>query len=318
MTALRSAAGTDRVPSTTANAIPDPGEADMGGGRISAILAASDLGPTSDEVVRTAAMLAEVLGAELHLLNALEIDRLPALEAPIYPERVEQARDLLAEQAFRMAPGLDPANVLVVDHAADKAILTRAAEVGAGLIVVGPHGGGAARARLLGTTAETLIRGAEVPVLVVRGHLRLPVRRIGVPTDFSTPSCGALDVALRLARPLGGEAEIRLFHVGWPPEGMDGPTPVDRSPGLTLLSHAEEAAARAGESSRLVRTELVWGISPTDSISEHAREEEMALLVIGTRGRGWVERLLVGSVAAGVARQAHCPVLLVPPRFGES
>lgn len=45
-------------------------------GEIRSILAATDLGPASDEVVRAAAALAACTGARLHLINALEIERL--------------------------------------------------------------------------------------------------------------------------------------------------------------------------------------------------------------------------------------------------
>lgn len=285
-------------------------------GKIEAVLAASDLGPASDEVVRAAAAVAEMLGAELHLLNALEIERLPALEAPLYPRRVEQAGDLLAEQAHRLAPAIDAGNVRVMDYAPDRAIQARAAEVGAGLVVLGPHRGGQARARVLGTTADAVIRGAEVPVLVVNGRLHLPVRRIGVPTDFSQPAGAALDLALALAGPLGGsEAEVHLFHVAGPATRMDDDAALGRRLGAMLANQADAAAPRAG-SPRPARTEVVWGARPADAISDYARTDALDLLVVGTQGHGRLRRLFTGSVASGVARQASCPVLLVPPSFG--
>lgn len=282
--------------------------------RIGAILAASDLGPASDEVVRTAAALAGRLGAELHLLNALEIERLPAMEAPIYPKRVEQAEDLLAEQAQRLSLALDARHRVVLDYVAHKAIQSRAADVGAGLIVIGPHRGGDVGARILGTTAEQVLRGAEVPVLVVRGRLHLPLRCIGVPTDFSVPADRALDVALALLERLGREdgPEIRLFHVASPAERVEGMAALERN----LASQAEAAEGRADGAPHVLRTEVLRGERVTDAICDHAGNEAMDLLVTGTQGKSGLRRLVLGSVAAGVARQAHCPVLLVPPSPG--
>ncbi len=283
------------------------------------MLAASDLGPASDEVVGAAAALAERLGAELHLMNALEIESLPDLEAPSFPGRIRQAESLLSEQARRAAGTRIPTSLRVLNHAADQAIAARAKEVGAGVVVIGPHRGGEAGARFLGTTAEKVIRGAEVPVLVVRGRLGLPLRRIGVPTDFSDASSGALDVALALAGPLGGPGtEIRLVHAGWTVERADGPGVVEHTLGPKLAGQAEEAVARAGGTPHLVRTEVSWGVSPTDTIIDHARKQEIDLIVIGTQGQGGLRRLIVGSVASGLARQAPCSVLLVPPSFGET
>jgi hypothetical protein len=61
-------------------------------GEIRSILAATDLGAASDEVVRAAAGLAERTGARLHLINALEIERLPGMENPTYPTSCSPTR----------------------------------------------------------------------------------------------------------------------------------------------------------------------------------------------------------------------------------
>src|SRR5690606_37126627 len=96
-------------------------------------------------------------------------------------------------------------------------------------IVLGPHRGGPASAHFLGTTADRVIRTAEVPCLVVSEPLDAPVRAIGVPLDCSDLSQGALEVALAWALQLGGGEEgeghppIRLVHVGWPVDLADVP-----------------------------------------------------------------------------------------------
>jgi nucleotide-binding universal stress UspA family protein len=291
-------------------------------GEIRSILAATDLGPASDEVVRAAAALAERTGARLHLVNALEIGQLPGMENPTYPDRVQQANDLLADQARRVAGAAAVDSLAVVEYAAHRAIEARVAEVSADLVVVGPHRGGPAGARFLGTTADRVIRTAAVPTLVVRGPLAFPLRRIGVPTDLSPPAAGALEAALALAAECGDAAgpgpEIRVFYVGWSVERADGPAAWEQQLSNSLDAQVEAAVARAGGGPFDVRTEVVWGIVPGDSIADHARAQQMDLLVLGTHGQGGLRRLLVGSVASGVASQAPCPVLLVPPSFGEA
>lgn len=288
---------------------------------IRSILAASDLGPASDEVVGSAAALASRLGAGLHLLHSLDPRRLPPLESPTYPARRWQAEQMLAEQARRAAPGLEPASLLVVDHAPDRAIEERVAGVAADLVALGPHGGGDVGAHFLGTTAEAVLRAAAVPCLVVRGGLRLPPRRIGVPTDFSEPSRRALDLAVGLARRLGGPdgraPELRVFHVGWTVDAHDDPT-LERRELLPQLDRDVDSAVQraSGGTPPAVRAEVVWATDPVETIGTHAAAEEVDLLVMGTHGRGGLKRLLLGSVALGVARRARCPVLLVPPRAG--
>jgi nucleotide-binding universal stress UspA family protein len=54
--------------------------------------------------------------------------------------------------------------------------------------------------------------------------------------------------------------------------------------------------------------------SPPVAIADHARREDIDLIVMGTHGRGPVAHLLIGSVAENVVRTAPCPVLTVPLR----
>ena len=46
-------------------------------------------------------------------------------------------------------------------------------------------------------------------------------------------------------------------------------------------------------------------------IVDYAENNNIDLLVIGTRGRSGVRRLLLGSIASGVVTYAHCPVLVI-------
>ena len=50
---------------------------------------------------------------------------------------------------------------------------------------------------------------------------------------------------------------------------------------------------------------------PVDRIISTASDEKVDLIVMGSRGLGGFERLLLGSVSEGVLRHAHCPVLTV-------
>lgn len=287
------------------------------------ILAATDLGPASDAVVEGAAVLADRLGAELHLLHAFDLDRFSsAAEAgpTSFQERTRQAERVLAEQVGRVASMAHPASMQVVHYAPEKAIKEYAAHVSADLIALGPHRGGDVGAHFLGTTADAVIRESRVPCLVVRAEgLRVPAVRIGVPTDFSGPARGALDLALVLADSLGDgrgpEApEIRVFHVGWNVERIDNPQLEREEIHPALEREIRNVVERSSTPLRAsVHADVLWGVSPVDGIADYARDTGVDLLVLGTSGRSGLKRLLVGSVASGVARQAPCPVLLVPP-----
>ena len=53
--------------------------------------------------------------------------------------------------------------------------------------------------------------------------------------------------------------------------------------------------------------------NPSDVIMSYAKENNFNLIVIGYRGQSTIERLVVGSTAANVARYAHCSVLIYRP-----
>ena len=63
-----------------------------------------------------------------------------------------------------------------------------------------------------------------------------------------------------------------------------------------------------------IQTEIkvIGGPSPvSDSILIYAENENVDLIVVGTKGRSGFKKLLLGSVASKVVTYAHCPVLVV-------
>jgi len=286
------------------------------------ILAATDLGDGSDAIVRSAAILAQRTGAQLHLLHSLEFPAVPSSDGERktgFFGQIESAEERLRDQAERAMPeGVRPTSQKVIIYVARKAIQDRAREVAADLIVVGPHRGGATGAHFLGTTADRVIRTADGPCLVVREALPDEIRRIGVPLDFSDPSQGALETALAWAVQLakGSEAEdvpeVRVMYVGWPPEQADDPDMEEKMirPALELLVQ-RAVSCTAGAESVDVRIDVRWADGPTEAILAWAGESDIDLLVMGTYGRSGLSRALIGSTASSVARQSPHPVLLV-------
>lgn len=137
--------------------------------------------------------------------------------------------------------------------------------------------------------------------------------RILVPTDFSAGSERAWAEARRLAVRLG--AELVLVHVlVETPLYSEGPFTMKRARGVfdaarawTVKTLGEWTAAAAGISARWV---LRTGV-PYKEIVRAAARERADLIVIGTHGRGGLDRALLGSVADRVIRLAPCPVVTV-------
>jgi len=139
--------------------------------------------------------------------------------------------------------------------------------------------------------------------------------RIVVPTDFSSCSEEAWTVARRLATALG--AELILVHVF-----VEGPlwseTPFNAGRTRQIFAEGrqwvgaklDEWAKPAQAAGLQVRVAMRDGV-PHAEIVALATDERAALIVLGTHGRGGLDRALLGSVADRVVRLATCPVLTV-------
>lgn len=137
-------------------------------------------------------------------------------------------------------------------------------------------------------------------------------RGILLATDFSVPARRAYSYAAQLARTL--DTKVVLLNVLEGPPGLDREFPVNTLFLKQLQEESDremtalvEAAKRDG-----LRPEpwQVYG-NPAACISKSAGEMGAELIVMGTHGhRGW-SRLLLGSTAEAVVREAPCPVLTI-------
>ena len=286
------------------------------------VLVATDLSEASDAVVAAAGAIAAHTGAVLHLVHAFEFELMPYVpevrEPTLYELRHRNAEEQLKAQAERVVPArVQPANRLLLSDRPHRAIIEVAEDVDPDLIVIGPHREAPIGDRVLGSTADRVLRTAAVPCLVMRGDLDLPLERILAPIDLSDAADSALDAAIEFARELGredsDERALVAFHIvptAFEVGGMD----FDREIVEPEVRRAVEgAAARAGVAPETIRIDTRWGDDPADAIRRAIERERAGLVVIGTHGHGRLRRALIGSVAQAVARSSPVPVLLVPP-----
>ncbi|HEU4729349.1 MAG TPA: universal stress protein [Kofleriaceae bacterium] len=140
-------------------------------------------------------------------------------------------------------------------------------------------------------------------------------KKILCPVDFSDGAREAMRVATELAR--ASQAPLTLLYVWqapvWATEyGMHWPS--DAILEVQAVEDKKLAAFRA-EALELgapsVAAKLVRG-NPWDEIVSAARDDrDIDLIVMGTHGRGGLERALIGSVAERVIRHAPCAVMVV-------
>ena len=147
------------------------------------------------------------------------------------------------------------------------------------------------------------------------------ISKIIVPIDGSKNSMEAADYAVKMAEKYG--SEVSVVHV----------VNIDQylqSLGLYRLSYPdpikkkiEEAKVEAqkwftaitekAEQRKIrVKTDVVDSpMSVVAAVVNYAEREKADLIVIGTRGRSGISKMLLGSVASGVVTYAPCPVLVV-------
>ncbi len=137
--------------------------------------------------------------------------------------------------------------------------------------------------------------------------------------DFSESSRDALEHAAELARRF--EAELTLIHVREVQRVVGTeivPTEKLLEEEARELGHKLEEWKTAAEeiAGRPVRTLLESGAAAPEIVRAAAREA-FDLVVTGTKARKGLSRILLGSVAERVVREAPCPVLVarrVPDR----
>jgi nucleotide-binding universal stress UspA family protein len=128
----------------------------------------------------------------------------------------------------------------------------------------------------------------------------LDVRTILHPTDFSRPAMYAFGLARGLATASG--ASLVVVHVA----------PVGHHRMRRHRREAYEALRRLTTADAAVPMyPLLVDGDPAARIVGSAAEQECDLIVMGTRGRTGLSRLLLGSVSAAVRRDASCPVVAV-------
>ena len=163
--------------------------------------------------------------------------------------------------------------------------------------------------------ATHIIDAARTPQKQVEADKKISLAKIMVLTDFSPVSDLALDYALALARRY--DAQIYLTHIVAPDSYQL------REPGLAEITYqnlrqaAEQGIADILISGRLrgvPHETLLFEGTLWPTVERLIHEHEIDLVVVGTHGRGKFKKMILGSVAEEVFRQASCAVLTVGPR----
>ena len=182
-------------------------------------------------------------------------------------------------------------------------------DVRAGLVVLGGKHHSALGRWLGGSTSLNVARTTDVPVLVTAGSPP-GIRRILVAVDLSRAARPTLQAAERYARVFG--AELRALSVFEPLPVVPGVT----QPYATSEYYAMSEELLKRDVWSLIRTPGVERIvrhgMAVETILREATEWSADLLVVGSHGKGWAERVLVGSVTERLLNLLPTSLVVVP------
>ncbi|MFI5911797.1 universal stress protein [Dactylosporangium sp. NPDC051541] len=276
------------------------------------IVAGFDGSPEAGCALEWAAAEAERAGCRLHVVHAYQVGW-PAgyFEQPTAHAVAETGRraDRLVAQAAAGVrdrhPGLDVTAAAVHDAAGPALILTGTPDTR--LIAVGNRGAGGLAGLLLGSVSRTVAAHSYVPVAVVRG----PTGGTG-PVVVGTDGSPAADAALEFAFAAAAARNAPLVAIrAYVPPARS----VLGADGLEVAERTALEASLHGWRDKYpdVRVTAALGVGSAAPILMN-RSRGAQLVVIGSRGRGTVTGLVLGSTGQHLMHRAGCPVVVAHTR----
>ncbi len=189
------------------------------------------------------------------------------------------------------------------------AVTEAAREHQAGLIVLGGKHHSALGRWMGGSTAHHVVRTTDVPLLIT-GEQPGPIARILVAADLSYAVRPTFEVAARLAQLFG--ATLRVVHAVEPlPVFAEMPMVLDEEAfyrdSTEQFEHCVEPLLGQAQAEALVRRGYA-----ADVIGAEVAEWGADLVVVGSHGKGWIDRLLLGSTTERLLDQLPASLLVVP------
>jgi nucleotide-binding universal stress UspA family protein len=281
------------------------------------IVVGVDTSPAAAEAVRVGWAIADRAGAACRLVHATpEAWTLPntSYVGAGQPEMLNDAVREAARTAVQetLTGEVPDAALDALDIRTGRGVTVLrdvAHQIQAGLVVLGGKHHTLLGRWVTGSTAHALLRSLDVPLLVT-AHTPLPIRRVLVALDLSDAAGPTIRMAERLAAVFG--AKLHAFHTV---------EPLPIIPDTPLQFSDEEIYQRSEE--HLAR--YVWPLiaytgatrsvrrgNAVESVAADVAERNADIVVLGSHGKGWVDRILIGSVTERVLSALPCSILVVP------
>jgi nucleotide-binding universal stress UspA family protein len=203
------------------------------------------------------------------------------------------------------------------------AVIKKASQWPADLVVVGSHGRSALSRFILGSVSQKVVTEAPCSVRVARARSEASDGgvRIIVGVDGSPDAEAAVHMVAARVWPSG--SEIRLITAVDPRLSTELASPHSQikewaderdEEAQAWVSRMVAAAAEKLKPTGAAISHLIKKGDPRGILLDEAEAWKADCIFVGARGLGFLERFLIGSVSAAVAARAHCSVEIVRPR----
>ena len=280
------------------------------------IITGTDFSPQADRAFLRAAQLARQTGLGLRVVHALGAGH--AATGPFSPQGTA-ARHLAALCSSVCGPARATTVPDILEGDPETLLPAQAADLGARLLVIGPHRPDPLRDFTASRLASKLARRLPCPLLLANGPPFTPYRRVLVATDLSA---GAMDAARAMADLAPGSGGDVVFYHSYDPRPFGGIAAGTGPRSAMEEARAQRQAAIEGELAAMASAtgiEPHWIVaepaeaSDAEMILRMARSGAFDLVVAGMQGKSAIQRFLLGSVAETLLREAELDLLLVPP-----
>jgi nucleotide-binding universal stress UspA family protein len=240
------------------------------------------------------ALLASQSKAELYIFHA-------ATSLDVEQSVLDQAAEVLGIQEHKLV-----VRDLEFESTPAEMIAEFARELGEETIVaVGTHGRGGVGLSVLGSTAVDLLARASQPIIAYGPESNSPIEiaRVVACVDGSEFSELSIVEAARWAEALAVPLWVIQVVRPYMPARM----------GVFETAYVHNLAKEVVGLREKVEWDVLHSPSPARSILDMYGKDSATMLVMATHGRTGLQRLMLGSVATGVVKEAWGPVVLVCP-----
>ncbi len=290
------------------------------------ILCTTDLSDFSNQAALRAVHLAKAFEAKIYLCHIIDVTPVSMHGASFVfdEEHVQTIKEETFNKLESLMSGVDVKWDPIVETGPVATTISKVVkEIQADLAIVATHGRSGFKKLFLGSVTEKLLRTIPCPLLIIPPYEKhmdmedsqfIKYKNIVVGCDFSDDSQWAVEYGLSLAQEF--ESSIHLIHVMEPFVYRD-----KLLPDAILDSTWTEYKERSLEQLKSIPSGEVYDWcdvkinclsgKPFEAITQYANENTADLVVLGVRGHGLVETLLLGSTTDRVIRKVSCPVLSV-------